>query len=329
MGESNFQSLDDYLGTSSPIWKLSNSSDELVLSATGGDTERSVRVKLKARQVTQIKRLTGATAVLFLDVQMLGRPVRLHLVGKKITTSDWAGVAAALGDPEAVAQNSMQALAFAEEIVSEVNSIVVILDKTGTIRRFNRKAEEYTGCKEVNVIGENAQSLFMSPTEGTQSRRNIERFFDEGRSYDVERVIETAQGARPFLFRNRFIKSKTDASSEFIVCSGVEIAFPRGTLAAEDVDSVSTPVVDETHYLGLMNRIMDWAALVDGARTLLEKLEEGNGDPRSLANAIRLAASAVRDAYTLYDDLDAQLAYSQIVPSSRRINGAQKHQREV
>ncbi|MBN3786116.1 PAS domain S-box protein [Burkholderia sp. Ac-20353] len=305
MGDTGFHGFNDYLGTSSPIWKLSNSSDELVLSATGNDEGRNLRLKLKARQVTQIKRLTGATTVLFLDVEILGRHVRLHLVGKKITTSEWAGVAAALRDSESVAQNSMQALAFAEEIVSEVNSIVVVLDRSGTIRRFNRKAEEYTGCKEENVIGENAQMLFMSPEEGRNSRDNISRFFEQGRPFDVQRMIETVNGSRPFLFRNRFIRPAESGGAEFIVCSGVELVPAKCDGVVASVGG-RYPALDEMHGLEMMKKIMDWAALVDGVRALLASVE-GGGEVKALAHARSLAASAIRDAYQLYDEIDARI----------------------
>ena len=41
-----------------------------------------------------------------------------------------------------------QGLSFAEQVVSEANSVIVILDQNGNIQRFNRLSEEYTGLKE-------------------------------------------------------------------------------------------------------------------------------------------------------------------------------------
>ncbi|KVW77414.1 PAS domain S-box protein [Burkholderia ubonensis] len=305
-----FQELDDYLGTSSPVWKYSSGSDELVLSKDGGLVETNLRIRLSARQAEEIRRLTGVTAVLILDVQIFGQQVGLHLVGKKINTVEWAGVAAVLGDSEAVAKNSMQALAFAEQVVSDVNSIVVILDRAGTIHRFNRMAEEYTGYKEENVLGENAQDLFMSVDEGYSSRTNIARFFEQGRPSDVQRVIETKNGSLPFLFRNRFITPES-AEPGLIVCSGVELV----TTTADDVlarprRDDHSPSLSESYALDVMHRIMDWASMVDGARALLAALDDGSVDPRSLAHAKRIVSSAVRDAYGLYEDIDARLSNS-------------------
>ena len=69
-----------------------------------------------------------------------------------------------------------QGLSFAEQVVSEANSVIVILDQNGNIQRFNRLSEEYTGLKEQEVIGQNVFKLFMSRSEAAASKRNITGF---------------------------------------------------------------------------------------------------------------------------------------------------------
>ena len=64
----------------------------------------------------------------------------------------------------------------AEQVVSEANSVIVILDQNGNIQRFNRLSEEYTGLKEQEVIGQNVFKLFMSRSEAAASKRNITGF---------------------------------------------------------------------------------------------------------------------------------------------------------
>ncbi len=302
-----FQQLDDYLGTSSPVWKFSDPDDVLVLSRVGSGTEPGVRIRLNERQIEQIRRLTGVTSVLLLDVHVFGKHVDLHLVGRKVGASKWTGIAAALCDAKSVARNSMQALAFAEGIVSEVNSVVVVLDRSGAIHRFNRVAEEYTGRKQENVIGLNAQELFMSPEEAKSSRENIAGFFEQGVPYDVQRVVETANGTRSFLFRNRFIKPAPDRNAEFIVCSGIEVIDTKLECIVAQQPDGHGPALNEAYCHQILRKIMDWASLVDGARALLASVEEGSGDAKELAHARRIAASAVRDAYGLYEEIDARL----------------------
>ena len=243
--------------------------------------------------------------MVIINAQVFGKDLALHLIGRRIRRGEWAGVAASLYDSEAVATNSMKALAFSEGVISEVNAIVVVLDKFGTIHRFNRRAEEYTGCREESVIGENAQQLFMSPEEGAASRQNIAGFFERGAIYDVHRVIETVDGALPFVFRNRFIRNPQSGETEFIVCSGVELAEadrnPVGPRADEGVASAP-----ETGTIVLLDRIMNVAAMMDGVRALLAAMEEGETDPRSIAHAKRLATSALRDTYGLYEQIDSR-----------------------
>ncbi|MBN3780505.1 PAS domain-containing protein [Burkholderia sp. Ac-20345] len=296
--QTDFVELDTYLGTSSPVWKLTGDSNALSLSPAGADTGPVVGVELTQAQANTIRNFSGESSMTMLEVRILGKRAKLHLVGKMIGQYEWAGMAALLSNSKSVASNSMQALAFAEGIVTEVNAIVVVLDKAGTIHRFNRKAEEYTNCTQKQVIGENAQDLFMSIDEGENSRNNISRFFDQRQPQDVERIIKTNNGARPFLFRNRFLQPMHGDAPEFIVCSGVEIVVPES--AGKEV------VTGEEFELDVMRNIADWRALVNGVRALLDSAD-GSLDPDKVEDAKRLATFAVRDADHLYNKIDARL----------------------
>ena len=100
-------------------------------------------------------------------------------------------------------------------MVSEANSVIVILDQHGNIQRFNRLSEEYTGLKEQEVIGRNVFKLFMTKQEALASRRNITGFFRDGSSYEVERWVKTRKGQRLFLFRNKFVHSGSGKMKSF------------------------------------------------------------------------------------------------------------------
>jgi cyclic di-GMP phosphodiesterase Gmr len=126
-----------------------------------------------------------------------------------------------------VARDLAQGLSFAEQVVSEANSVIVILDQHGNIQRFNRLSEEYTGLKEQEVIGQNVFKLFMSRSEAAASKRNITGFFRNGSSYEVERWIKTRKGQRLFLFRNKFVHSGSGKNEIFLICSGTDITEER------------------------------------------------------------------------------------------------------
>jgi PAS domain S-box-containing protein len=298
----NSLALDAQLGTSSPFWRFVLPGEELVLLSESGRI--LTKIKLEAIQVDEIRRLSGVASILVIDACLFGKKLQLHLIGKKINAAEWAGVAAALSDSKTVARNFTQALFFAEQIVSEVNSVVVVVNRNGDIQRFNNLAEEYTGKKEKDVVGMNAQELFMTGVEGRASRENIARFFEEGMSRDVERHVETVKGSRLFLFRNRFAPSVGWTDEKLLVCSGIDITDARADLMPNDQRGSGRA---ETYCIEVMNRIMNWASMVDGARALLASFDNGDGDRTALAHAKRIATQAVGDAYALHEELDARL----------------------
>ncbi|UVE67396.1 cyclic di-GMP phosphodiesterase [Burkholderia pyrrocinia] len=217
--------LEAHVGTRSPCWRLGSDSNALELAAVRGLT--NVAISLTVEQAARIRELTGVTSHLVLDIALFGEPVSLHLVGRKVNTTDWAGTASAYSDAVSVAEDLSHGLAFAEQVVSEVNSLVVILDRNGMVQRFNRLCEEVTGKREVDVIGRSAFELFMSPEQGAQSRSNITGFFASNHSFAVERYINTVNGPRLFQFRNKFVQSGSGVEEQFLICSGIDITEER------------------------------------------------------------------------------------------------------
>lgn len=188
--------LNAHFGTSSPYWRLALDSNALELSAVKGKAHMAVA--LSAIQAAKIRRLSGITASLDISISLVGEPIHLHLVGRRINKLEWAGTASAFSDTKSVARDLVHGLSFAEQVVSEANSVIVIVDQHGRIQRFNRLSEEYTGLHEHDVIGKNVFQLFMSPEEAAASRRNIAGFFRNGSSYEVERWVKTVKGERLF-----------------------------------------------------------------------------------------------------------------------------------
>jgi c-di-GMP phosphodiesterase Gmr len=246
MFDENDAVLEVLLGTKTPCWRLGSDSNALQLAAVRGFTD--VSVGLTAAQAQEIRSLTGVTSHLSLDVAFFGHPVALHLVGKKVNLTDWGGTASDYTDTLSVAEALSNGLAAAEQVVSEVNSLVVILDRNGIVQRFNRMCEEVTGTREVDVIGKSAFELFMSPDQGQESRTNIAQFFASGRSFEVERIINTIKGRRLFQFRNKFVHSGSGVDEVFIICSGTDITEER------DAQKRLQELASTDVLTGLMNR---------------------------------------------------------------------------
>ena len=215
-----------YMGTHSPWWRLAADSNALHLAASENADVTQV-IPLSDEQADIVRQLTVITSSVTMTLSLYGTDVPVHLVGRKINKKEWAGTASAWNDTPSVARDLVQSLSFAEQVVSEANSVIVILDQHGNIQRFNRLSEEYTGLKEQEVIGQNVFKLFMSRSEAAASKRNISGFFRNGSSYEVERWIKTRKGQRLFLFRNKFVHSGSGKNEIFLICSGTDITEER------------------------------------------------------------------------------------------------------
>lgn len=218
--------LYSFLGTHTPYWRLSEDSNTLHLSVTEA-TDRAQRVELAPEQAERIREMTVITSSVMMTLPFDDNDVPVHLVGRKINKHEWAGSASAWHDTPSVARDLVKGLSFAEQVVTEANSAIVILDSRGNIQRFNRLCEEYTGLKEQEVIGQSVFKLFMSRREAAASRRNISGFFRNGNSYEVERWVKTRKGQRLFLFRNKFVHSGSGKNEIYLICSGTDITEER------------------------------------------------------------------------------------------------------
>lgn len=218
--------LYSYVGTHNPYWRLSEDCDILHFSIDEA-AETNQNIELSPEQADRIREMTVITSSLLITLSIEDDDIPVHLVGRKINKREWAGSASAWDDTPPVARDLAQGLSFAEQVVSEANSVIVILDRMGNIQRFNRLREEYTGLKEREVIGQSVFTLFMSRREAAASRRNIDVFFREGNSYEVERWVKTCKGQRLFLFRNKFVHNGSGKNEIFLICSGTDITEER------------------------------------------------------------------------------------------------------
>lgn len=218
--------LYSYVGTHNPYWRLSEDCNILHFSIDEA-SEADQTIELLPEQADRIREMTVITSSLLMTLPIEDDDIPVHLVGRKINKREWAGSASAWDDTPSVARDLAHGLSFAEQVVSEANSVIVILDRMGNIQRFNHLCEEYTGLKEREVIGQSVFTLFMSRREAAASRRNIEVFFREGNSYEVERWVKTCKGQRLFLFRNKFVHNGSGKNEIFLICSGTDITEER------------------------------------------------------------------------------------------------------
>lgn len=220
--------LDPTPSETSLYWRLSRAEPILYLSIDPDSGAGSdLAIPLSEENAQRIHTMSVTTSSLAVNIQVNGHDVPIHLIGRKVSCTEWAGTASSWFDTSSVARDLLQGLLFAEQVVSEANSVIVILDREGKIQRFNRLCEEYTGVKEQDVIGKTAFELFMSAPEAAAARENVSRFFSNGGPYEVERWIKTRKGPRLFLFRNRFVHSGSGKNEIYLICSGTDITEER------------------------------------------------------------------------------------------------------
>ncbi|PLC52581.1 cyclic di-GMP phosphodiesterase [Pollutimonas nitritireducens] len=213
-----------YFGTRSPFWELTSDSDALQLAGAKGSP--NLAVALVPDQADEIRAFTGVTSHAIIDIKLFGESQKLSLVGKKNGSNSWLGTASDYSDAPAVAKDLAHGLDFAEQVISEVNSLVVIIDHNSNILRFNRLCEEITGLREEDVIGKNAHA-FMQSDQQAASRANITDFFKASTAYEVERNINTLNGMRTILWRNKFVQSGSGPDERYLVCSGTDVTEER------------------------------------------------------------------------------------------------------
>ncbi|MDC9142024.1 hypothetical protein PSK37_12465 [Escherichia coli] len=122
--------LYNFLGSHNPYWRLTESSDVLRFSTTE-TTEPERTLQLSAEQAARIREMTVITSSLMMSLTVDESDLSVHLVGRKINKREWAGNASAWHDTPAVARDLSHGLSFAEQVVSEAHSAIVILDSRG------------------------------------------------------------------------------------------------------------------------------------------------------------------------------------------------------
>lgn len=200
-------------------WSFGQDSDDLMLSHDMGIGTTCLR--LTSTQAATIRALGAATECVRITARATRR-VELVLVGKKTGIGLWGGLASRSDDAEGVMAALQKALGFAEQIVSEVNSLVVIIDRNHKVRRFNRLCEEGSGMKEADLIGIDAHKLFLPASHQAEARAHIASFFEKGESYETSTPVDSLLGQRQIQWRNKLIRGSADEDT-YVVCSGIDI----------------------------------------------------------------------------------------------------------
>ena len=219
--DTNLDRLYTRFGTSSPRWELSADSGALRVFTEKG-VELLHAFELTSEQSARLRELTGVTQSILLELYVDEELLPVIAVGRKLATDTWGGVLAYHTNTVEVANQLSKGLSFAEQIVSEANSFIVVLDHELKICRFNKLCEEMSGMREEDLLGKSGHALFINPEDMQNSQEQLTSFFKKEMSYEVVRKVRSKSGVLTVLWRNKFVEDE-NTGKRYLVCSGLDI----------------------------------------------------------------------------------------------------------
>lgn len=190
---------------------------------------------------------------------------------------------------------SITGRAFVDRLLDTVEALVVVLDTSGRIVRFNKKCEEVTGYSAAEAEGRDVVDLLVPPEE-EQVRTvftdlSCENLSGEGAPRSHENYWLTRGGERRLIQWSNTVLRDEEGHVEHIVGIGIDITkrrrLEREVVAATEEERRRFGA--ELHDM-LAPQLAGTAMMVDA---LAKKLDDKNSD---VAHEVRTAAEQVREA---------------------------------
>ncbi|MEZ5100460.1 MAG: PAS domain S-box protein [Thermoleophilia bacterium] len=116
---------------------------------------------------------------------------------------------------------------FVSAVVESAPSLIIAFDRDGTIVRFNRACEEFTGYAADTVVGRSFYDLFIVPDEQARVREALGRVWDgEYPSFNENLFLRHDGEARLIEWTNTAIAG-ADGAVEYLVSHGVDVTAQR------------------------------------------------------------------------------------------------------
>ena len=111
---------------------------------------------------------------------------------------------------------------FVSAVVDHSAALVLILDPTGRILRFNESCERASGLSLSQVEGQAVWDILSSPEERDGERARFERLISERSINHYEGSWTTTDGTRREIAWSNSVLLNSDGSVEHIVCTGLD-----------------------------------------------------------------------------------------------------------
>jgi PAS domain S-box-containing protein len=191
---------------------------------------------------------------------------------------------------------------FTNGIFDTVGSIVLVLDRTGRIVRFNRTCEEVSGYKAEEVIGRNVWDLLIPPEQVDGVKAVFKNLVSGMFPNRYENYWVARDGARKLIAWSNTALLAPDGSVEFVIPTGIDITEHKRLedqlRQSQKMESIGTLAGGIAHdFNNILTAIIGYSSLLQ-----MKILE---GDP--LRHSVEQIISAANRAATLTQGL---LAYS-------------------
>lgn len=214
-------SLQSEFDSKIPFWTLSGNSNVLKVY-TEKNEEKVGSIRLTEEIGNKIRAILGKVTTEEITFDLDGKPLKVMLLGRKVDESKWEGYLCEEANAMLLATKLSESNSFIETILSQVNSLVTVIDRKGNFLRVSKYFEEFSGKKESELIGKNAQAMFMSKEQGEASLKNIASFYKENVGVEVVRPIIIDGKEYQIHWRNILIKDWT-CDKQYLICAGTDI----------------------------------------------------------------------------------------------------------
>ena len=111
---------------------------------------------------------------------------------------------------------------FVSAIVDTSMALVLILDPTGRIVRFNRSCERVSGFSSEEATGQRAWDLLISPQDRDAERLRFNGLVSERDTSQYEGVLTTKDGSTREIAWSNSVLLNRDGELEHVVCTGLD-----------------------------------------------------------------------------------------------------------
>ncbi len=157
-----------------------------------------------------------------------GRVVWFHCDARMMRSEDGRpsfihGVAFDITDLKRTEEQLQEERNVASAILDTVGALVVVLDREGSIIRFNRACERTTGYSQEEVLGKCIWDLFLLPEEVSRYRILFDRLLTDQLPSDYETYWVTRDGAQRLIAWSTTVLPESNGGPAYIIASGTDI----------------------------------------------------------------------------------------------------------